>query len=243
VQREHKIRYPKADGGNRMDKNKRTNREQQVERTIKALKKNNMEAVFIPSMDELLPAVRSLLTAGEKVAVGGSMSLNETGVTELLRSGEYTFLDRNKKGLSPSEVQQVLINSFSVDSYLSSVNAVTEHGELYCADGNSNRVAALLYGPKQVILIVSWDKIVPDLRAAVIRVKNIAAPANAMRLGCDTYCNTHGKCINATVSDDNLMALSAGACEHTICCNYVVFSRQKFAKRIKVLLVGESFGY
>lgn len=226
-----------------MDKNKRKNREQQVERTIKALAKNNMEAVFIPSMDELLPAVRSLLKAGEKVAVGGSMSLNETGVSDLLRSGEYTFLDRHKAGLSPSEVEQVLLDSFSVDSYLASVNAVTEHGELYCADGNSNRVAALLYGPKQVILIVSWDKIVPDLRSAVLRVKHIAAPANAVRLNCDTYCTTHGKCINATVSDDNLMALGAGACEHTICSNYVVFSRQKFPKRIKVLLVGESFGY
>jgi L-lactate utilization protein LutB len=226
-----------------MDKNKRKNREQQVERTIKALEKNNMEAVFIASMDELLPTVRSLLKAGEKVAVGGSMSLNETGVSELLRSGEYTFLDRHKPGLSPSEVEKILLESFSVDSYLASVNAVTEHGELYCADGNSNRVAALLYGPKQVILIVSWDKIVPDLRSAVLRVKHIAAPANAVRLNCDTYCTTHGKCINATVSDNHLMALSAGACEHTICSNYVVFSRQKFPKRIKVLLVGESFGY
>ncbi|MBI9096298.1 MAG: lactate utilization protein [Sphaerochaeta sp.] len=226
-----------------MDSNKRKNREQQVERTIKALKKNNMEAIYIPSMDELLPTVRSLLTEGEKVAVGGSMSLNETGVSDLLRSGKYTFLDRNKKGLSPSEVAQVLLDSFSVDTYFASVNAVTEHGELYCVDGNSNRVAAMLYGPKQVILIVSWDKIVPDLRSAIVRVKNLAAPANAVRLGCDTYCNTHGKCINASVSDDNLMALGAGACEHTICSNYVVFSRQKFPKRIQVLLVGESFGY
>ncbi len=226
-----------------MDKNKRKNREQQVERTIKALKKNNMEALFIPSMDELHPTVRSLLTAGEKVAVGGSMSLSETGVLDLLRSGEYVFLDRHKQGLSPTEIEQVLLDSFTADSFLASANAVTEHGELYCADGNSNRVAAMLYGPKQVILIVSWDKIVPDLRPAALRVKHIAAPTNAARLGCDTHCNTYGKCISPTVSDDNLMALHAGACEHTICSNYVVFSRQKLPKRIKVLLVGDSFGY
>ncbi len=226
-----------------MDVNKLKNQELRVERTIKALEKNNMEALYIPSMDELLPAVRSLLKTGEKVAVGGSMSLTETGVMDLLRSGEYAFIDRHKKGLSPSEIEQVLLDSFTVDSYLASANAVTEHGELYCVDGNSNRVAAMLYGPKQVILIVSWDKIVPDLRSAVQRVKNSAAPANAVRLNCDTHCTTHGKCINANLSDDNLMALSAGACEHTICSNYVVFSHQKFPKRIKVLLVGESFGY
>lgn len=226
-----------------MDMNKRKIREQQVERTIKALKKNNMEAIFIPSMEGVLPEVRSLLKAGEKVAAGGSMSLSETGVLDLLHSGEYTFIDRHKKGLSPSEVEQALLESFSVNSFFASANAVTEHGELYCVDGNSNRVAAMLYGPKQVILVVSWDKIVPDLRSAVLRVKNIAAPANAVRLNCDTHCTTHGKCISASISDDNLMALHAGACEHTICSNYVVFSHQKFPKRIKVLLVGESFGY
>ena len=226
-----------------MDKHKLKIKEQQVERTIKALEKNNMEARYIPSMEDLIPAVRSLLTAGEKVAVGGSMSLTETGVLDLLRCGEYTFFDRYEKGLSPSEVEQVLMASFSVDTFFASANAVTEHGELYCVDGNSNRVAAMLYGPKQVILIVSWDKIVPTLREAVTRVKHIAAPANATRLNCDTYCAAHGKCINTTISDDNLMALNAGACEHTICSNYVVFSHQKFPKRIKVLLVGDSFGY
>ncbi len=226
-----------------MDIHKQKNREMQVERTIKALKKNNMEALFIPSMDELLPAVRSLLKAGETIAMGGSVSLAETGVLDLLHSGEYELLDRHKKGLSPSEINEVLLDSFKADTYFASANAVTEHGELYCVDGNSNRVAAMLYGPKQVILIVSWDKIVPDLKTAVVRVKMIAAPTNAARLNCDTHCSTHGKCLNPTCSDDHLMALGAGACEHTICSNYVVFSRQKFPKRIKVLLVGESFGY
>lgn len=226
-----------------MDVNKLKNQELRVERTIKALEKNNMEAIFIPSMNGVLPAVRSLLKPGEKIAVGGSASLAETGVLNLLRCGDYTFLDRHAKGLTPGDVAQVLLDSFTVDTYFASANAVTEHGELYCVDGNSNRVAAMLYGPKQVILIVSWDKIVPDLKAAVVRVKQVAAPTNAARLGCDTHCATHGKCLNPTSSDDHLMALGAGACEHTICSNYVVFSHQKFPKRIKVLLVGDSFGY
>ena len=226
-----------------MDANKRNIRELQVERTIKALTKNNMEAHYIPSMEDLLPKVRTLLKPKEKIGVGGSASLAETGVLDLLRSGEYTFLDRHEKGLSSEEVNQLLMESFTADTYLASANAVTEHGELYCVDGNSNRVAAMLYGPKQVILVVSWDKIVPDLEAAAVRVKQTAAPANAVRLNCDTHCATHGKCLNPTVSDTNLMALGAGACEHTICSNYVIFSHQKFPQRIKVLLVGESFGY
>ena len=226
-----------------MDANKRKNREQQVGRTLKALKNNNMEAAFLPSLKEVLPMVSTLLQKGEKVAVGGSVSLKETGVLDLLRNGDYQFHDRYAKGLTPEEIAQVFQSSFSVDSYLASVNAVTEHGELYCVDGTSNRVAAMLYGPKQVILIVSWDKIVVDLASAVVRVKETAAPSNAVRLDTDTYCNKYGKCLNPTCNDKNLMALGAGACEHTICSNYVVFSRQHIPNRIKVLIVGESFGY
>lgn len=226
-----------------MDTSKQKIRALQVERTIKALKKNKMEALFIPSMEELLPTVQSLLTKGEKVAVGGSVSLAETGVLDLLRSGDYTFIDRHKKGLTKEGIEQVLLDSFTSDTYFASANAVTEHGEIYCVDGNSNRVAAMLYGPKQVILIVSWDKIVPDLKTAVMRVKQMAAPSNATRLGMDTHCVTHGKCLSPTCSDDNLMALASGACANTICSNYVVFSHQKFPNRIKVILVGESFGY
>ncbi|MDT4762003.1 lactate utilization protein [Sphaerochaeta sp. PS] len=226
-----------------MDDYKRKVRELQVERTIKALKKNNMEAEFLPTMEDVLPKVTSLLKPGEKVAVGGSASLEETGVLQALRSGTYEFLDRYKKGLTAEEVQQVFRDSFSADSFLASANAVTEHGELYCTDGNSNRVAAMLFGPKQVILVVSWDKLVPDLGAAVERVKQVAAPANAIRLNADTYCTKNGRCLNPSCSVDNLMALGAGACEHTICANYVVFSHQRVAKRIKVLIVGESFGY
>ncbi|MDD3902561.1 MAG: lactate utilization protein [Sphaerochaeta sp.] len=226
-----------------MDANKRKNREQQVGRTLKALKKNNMEAAFLPSLKEVLPMVSALLQKGEQVAVGGSVSLKETGVLDLLRNGDYQFHDRYAKGLTAEEIEQVFRSSFSVDTYVTSVNAVTEHGELYCVDGTSNRVAAMLYGPKQVVLIVSWDKIVPDLASAVVRVKETAAPANAVRLDTDTYCNKNGKCINAKCDCNNLMALGAGSCEHTICSNYVVFSNQHVPNRIKVLIVGESFGY
>jgi hypothetical protein len=226
-----------------MDANKRKNREQQVERTIKALALNNIKASFLPSMEEVLPMVTSLLKKGESVAIGGSMTLKETGVLDLLGNGEYDFHDRYAKGLSPQQIRQVFLDSFSVDTYLASANAITEHGEIYCVDGNSNRVAAMIYGPKQVVLVVSWDKIVPDLASAIVRVKEIAAPANAIRLDTDTYCKKNGRCINPTCSTNNLMALGAGVCEHTICSNYVVFSRQHTADRLKVLIVGESLGY
>lgn len=226
-----------------MDIHMRKIKELQVERTIKALNKNKMEAHFLPSREEIVPMVQSLITPGDTIGFGGSVSLAETGVLDLLRSGEYTLLDRYKEGISREEERQVFLDSFSADAYFCSANAVTEHGELYCVDGNSNRVAAMLYGPKQVILIVSWDKIVPNLDIAIQRVKHITTPANTVRLGCDTHCATHGKCMSPAVSPDHLMALPAGACANSICANYVVFSHQKTANRMKVLLVADSFGY
>ena len=226
-----------------MDANVKTNRTLQVERTIKALKKNNIDARFLETMDEVVPSITSLLTKGESVAVGGSVTLKETGVLDLLRNGDYTFYDRYKPGLDKEGVTEVMHKSFFVDTYLASANAVTEHGELYCVDGTSNRAAALLYGPKQVILVVSWDKIVPDLVSAILRVKQLAAPANARRLNTGAYCVESEKCINAHCDANNLMALTAGACEHTICSNYVVFSHQQIEGRMKVLIIGESLGY
>ncbi|WP_320129410.1 lactate utilization protein [uncultured Sphaerochaeta sp.] len=226
-----------------MDAHIRKNREQQVARTIKALQQNNIMATFVPSSDKVPSMVASLLAKGEAVAVGGSVSLKETGVLDLLRNGTYDFHDRYAKGLTSEQIREVFLDSFRVDTYFASANALTEHGEIYCVDGTSNRTAAMLYGPKQVILITSWDKIVPDLASAIVRVKTTAAPANAIRLGVDSFCNKNGKCLSPTCTTNNLMAVGAGICEHTICSNYVVFSHQMIKDRIKVLIVGESIGY
>lgn len=226
-----------------MDANLMKNRQLQVERTIKALTKNNIEARFLASAKDVVPAVKQLLKDGETVSVGGSVTLSETGVLDLLRGGIYKFLDRYATNLDNEQVEEVLHKSFFADTYFASANAVTEHGEIYCVDGTSNRVAALLYGPKQVILVVSWDKIVPDLVSAILRVKHIAAPSNARRLNTGSYCTESGTCIRQAVDDRNLMALPAGACEHTVCSNYVVFSHQQQKGRMKVLIVGESLGY
>ncbi len=226
-----------------MDAHLQTNRTLQVERTIKALEKNNIEAHFLASAKDVVPTLSQLMNKGQSVAVGGSITLKETGVLEFLRNGDYTFYDRYEQGLDKEGVTEVLHKSFFADTYLASANAVTEHGELYCVDGTSNRVAALLYGPKQVILVVSWDKIVPDLVSAILRVKEIAGPTNARRLDTGAFCIEHGKCINPRCDERNLMALAAGACEHTICSNYVVFSHQQVPGRMKVLIIGESLGY
>ena len=122
-----------------------------IEETMKNLEANNMRPYFCETSQEALELVKSLLKSGDTVACGGSVTLKETGIDELLKSGEYNFLDRSREGITPEEIEAVFIGAFSADAYLMSTNALTKNGELYNVDGNSNRVAALLYGPKSVI--------------------------------------------------------------------------------------------
>lgn len=213
-----------------MDKNKKWVREQRVMRTIDNLKKNNMEAYFAEDKEVLLKKLGELLKEGDSVAVGGSATLFETGVIDFLRSGKYNFLDRHKKGLSRENIKEIFRKSFFCNDYLVSTNAVTEDGELYNVDGTGNRVAAMLYGPDHVIVIVGSNKIVKDVNAAVEKVKQDAAPANTKRLGIDTPCSKIGYCVDCK-SDSR------------ICNDYVLIKRQNVKGRIKVIILDEDFGY
>lgn len=226
-----------------MDANSNKIKEMAIARTIEKLRKNNMEAVFLPTAQDVVPMLRTMLEEGESIALGGSVTLAESGVVKLVRSGPYRLIDRYEANLTPAQIHQRFVESFSADVLLSSVNAITEHGELYCVDGTSNRVAALLFGPKRVIIVAGWQKIVPNLRDAVERVKNIAGPANAMRLGRDTPCVRTGRCVAPICDERNLMAIPTGTCDTGICSNMVVLGRQSKPGRTTVLIVGEELGY
>ena len=119
--------------------------------------------------DELINLIKDIAKEGEVVSVGGSMSLFESKVIELLRSGRYEFLDRYKKNLTQEDIKEIYRKSFFADTYFASANAITEDGEIFNVDGNGNRVAAILYGPDKVVLIVGVNKIVKNIEQAVSR--------------------------------------------------------------------------
>ena len=179
-----------------MDKSKTAILEKRIIKVTRNLEKNNMQVHYVERKEDIVSKVSELLKDGDTVAVGGSYTLSESGILELLRSGKYNFLDRYKEGLSKEDVEKVFIDSFSADAYICSSNAITENGELYNVDGNSNRVAAICYGPKSVIMIVGYNKIVRTLDDAIKRVKSIAAPAKSTRFSCETYCKEKGECVS-----------------------------------------------
>ncbi|MGN0171509.1 MAG: lactate utilization protein [Acutalibacteraceae bacterium] len=209
-----------------------------IETAMSALARNHIDSCYVPTAAEVPAAVASLLHKGDVVSVGGSVTLQQTGVLDLLRNGDYRFLDRYEPGLSREQITDIYRQTFSADAYLCSCNAVTMHGELYNVDGNSNRIAAIAFGPKSVIMVVGKQKLVPDLDSAVDRVKTVAAPLNAKRLDCDTYCAQAGRCAGAGGG----MTLGCGQ-QDRICSNYLICAKQKHKGRIKVIFVGEEVGY
>ncbi len=213
--------------------------DKRIEKTMKNLEKNGFKPFYVETKDEVVDLVKTLIKKGETVSNGGSASLKETGVMELLNSGDYDFVDRS--GLEGEELRNAYIRAYGADTFFCSSNAVTENGELYNVDGNSNRVACIVYGPRQVIMVVGVNKIVKDINEAIVRVKEIAAPANTVRLNLNTPCNKTGKCIS--LGKDN--AFICDGCESSarVCCNYVVSAHQRHKDRIKVIIVNEKLGF
>ena len=125
-----------------MDEHKQAVLQKRIEKTMKALERNKMKPFYAKDKGEALRIVQSLLQPGQTITCGGSVTLSECGIIDLLRSGQYHYLDRDRPDLTPEQKKQIFRQAFSADVYLMSSNAVTEEGELYNVDGNSNRVAA-----------------------------------------------------------------------------------------------------
>lgn len=211
----------------------------ELEPVAEALRRNNITAHCVQSKEEVSALVKSLLHKGDTIAVGGSVTLFETGVIDLLRSDDYRFLDRYQEGLSHKELQNIFAKGLAADVFLCSSNAVTRNGELYNVDGRANRVSAIAHGPTSVIMVVGCNKIVDDIPAAVHRVKTIAAPLNAKRLQCNTYCAVKSVC-QAVDSDQ---CTDGCRSPERICSHYLISGHQRISNRIHVILVGESLGF
>ncbi len=210
-----------------------------LEKTKKALEANNMQAFIAQTKEEASELVKSMLKKGDVIASGGSVTLDECGIIDLVKSDDYIYLDRNS--VAPENVSEIFRKSFSADAYLSSANAITENGELYNVDGNSNRVAAIAYGPESVIIVAGYNKVVRNLDDAINRVRRIAAPTNALRVESKTYCSQSGECAAFSKTDTNMA--SGCSSDARICCNYLVSAKQRHKDRIKVILVAENLGF
>lgn len=200
-----------------------------AETVIKNFEKRGFAAYYCADKNEALSKAVSLIDSNDVVAWGGSMTISEIGLLDAVRE-KFKVIDRDKAA-NAEEKFELMRQGLLSDTFLMSSNAVTEDGQLVNIDGTGNRCAALIYGPRQVIVIAGVNKIVKTVEDAVSRARNIAAPVNAHRFeGLNTPCQMTGTCCNC-LSDKS------------ICNQFVVTRRCNPKGRIKVIIVGENLGY
>ena len=202
------------------------------------LEKNNIKPFYLETKEEVVDLVSQLINEGDTVTTGGSHSLFESGVVELLESGRYNFL--NRYAVPRENRRDIELKAMDADAYFCSCNAITENGELYNVDGNSNRISAIAFGPKSVIMIIGKNKIVKNLDEAVKRLKTVTSPELCKLKGKKTYCKETDICISVANNDINMTS----GCDspERICCSFLVTGKQRFKNRIKVILVNEDLG-
>ena len=196
---------------------------------IANLERRHYEAHFCPTSADVVEKIRELIPQGSSVSWGGSMSVRHTGVAKMLKSGGYEVYDRED---STTEEEKVSIyrKAFECDFYLGSANAISQDGVVVNIDGNGNRVAAMSWGPRRVILIVGLHKVCENTEAALSRARCTAAPVNMARFDFRTPCQQDGLC-HYCKSPDSI-------------CNYISIQRMSHpAKRHIVILTSENVGY
>lgn len=201
-----------------------------IQKVVLNLQRHNMAGYFVENKEQLLGLIKTLLKAGESVGCGDSLTLEETGVYDFLRNNDYFFYDKYQPGLTREQKRDIYLKNFQADSFVTGTNALTLDGALFNIDGNGSRVAPMLYGPKQVIVVVGVNKLVDTIDDAIKRTRQIAAPLDAKRLNKNTPCTKLGKCIDC-------------AHKERICNDFVLITGQFVKDRIKVIIVNDAYGF
>ena len=196
---------------------------------IANLAKRNMEGYYCATKEEALQKALELIPATDVVTWGGSVSIDEIGLLAAVKE-RNPVIDRDTAATMEEKVE-MMRKGLTCDTFLMSTNAMSEDGILVNIDGNGNRVASLIFGPKQVVIIAGVNKITKDLDSAIARARGTAAPVNAQRFaGIRVPCAATGVCANCNSPD-------------CMCCQVVVTRHSRQAGRIKIILVGESLGF
>ena len=212
-----------------MDENRVKRNRMLGEVVIKGLESRNMEGYYAETKEDALKKALELIPEGSTVSWGGTMSAAEIGLIQKMCEGNYKEYNR-KAAKNPEEKRKMELAAYDCDYFLASANAITQDGVIVNIDGHANRVSAIAYGPRNVLMIVGMNKVVKSVDDALSRARNEAAPINAQRFDLDTPCCKTGACFDCKSPD-------------TICCQIMITRYSKAPKRIKVILVNDDLGF
>ena len=196
---------------------------------VKNLHRRHFGAYYCQSREEALRKALELIPGGASVGWGGATSAVEIGLLDALRTGDYYAIDRDT-AKSPEERTEMMRQCLLADYFITGANAISLEGQMVNIDGMGNRLAAICYGPKNIIVIAGMNKVADTLEDAVRRARTVAAPVNKQRFGGETPCGATGSC---------------GDCLSDGCiCNQILITRNcRPAGRITFILVGEALGF
>ena len=197
---------------------------------IKKFNSRGIDGYYADSAEDALEMVQRFFTPGCSISWGGSQTLREIGLIDVLKASESDFVVLDRLAVPAEERADLYKEVVGCDYFLMSSNAITMDGQLVNIDGYGNRVACLITGPKNVIIVAGMNKIVTSVEEGIKRVHNFAAPPNTVRLNKDTPCSQFGRCGDCLTDD-------------CICCQTVITRKSNIPGRIKVILVGEELGY
>ena len=195
---------------------------------VKNLQSRHFDAYYCANKEEALKKALELIPEGSSVGWGGAMSCEQIGLMQALHAGNYRAMDRSL-AKSPEEREQMMHDMLAADVFLTGANGLCLDGQMVYIDGTGNRVAAIVYGPKSIIVVAGMNKVEDTLEAAVNRARTVAAPMNNQRFDNNNPCSVTASCAN---------------CKSLTCiCNQILITRHcRPAGRIKFILVGEDLG-
>ncbi len=170
-----------------------------MENLLENLKIKGFKPFYFENENEAIEKIKSLIPQGASIGSGGSMTIKELNLLDILEKDGHKIYSHSKA--TPSEMPTIYQLAQKADYYISSTNALTEKGEFVNIDGTANRVASLSFGPKNIIYVLGTNKITKDVSSAIDRIRNYVAPKNCIRLNKNTPCAKTGRCENCN-SDD-----------------------------------------
>jgi hypothetical protein len=214
-----------------MDEHQVAWNEKVADKLIKNLEKRRMEGSYAATASQAKDEVVAMIPPGSSVFRCGTMTATYAGLWESIASlPDVNLIDPYEPGIPPEEGLERRRQGMSADFMIAGSNAITLDGKLVNLDGMGNRVAAMSFGPKKVILMVGMNKVAPDLESAMARVKHYAAPINNIRYGMKNPCAETGLC-NDCKSPSR------------ICNMWSIIEGHMIENRIHVKLIGETVGY
>lgn len=199
-------------------------------KTAEALTGNNFGATYCISVQEAVEQILDMIPTDAAVGVGGSFTVKELGLLDRLATRGNTILDHSAPDLDAEERTEVRRRQLTCDVFLTGTNAVTADGKIVNVDGTGNRVAAMIFGPKKVIIVVGVNKIVKDVAEAEKRIRLLAAPMNNKRLNLPNPCVKTGECMDCK-----------GASR--ICNVTTILNKRPTLSDIHVFIVREELGF